>query len=309
METYPKIFAIIVTLNNYDDTKDCLISLLDSDLRLAGIVVVDNGSTDGSIEKLKKHFFCVPNVHFIVNNRNLGFAKGVNIGLRFAASQNAHYIALLNNDVIIDKNCLKLLVEESHRRSSVGIAGPRIHYFKSPECIWHGGGYFNYLKAGVSIPEKNKKIKNETYGNKAKEVTFISGCVMLIKSSVFDKIGFFDEDYFLYEEDLDFCLRTLRAGFKILYVPYAKAWHKIDSVAKDRTSAFVLYHMARSRLLVLRKNFSLLYFFYGLFIHLFLYTPFRFWQILQGSKSLESIFAWLHGTWVGFREALCKSKK
>jgi len=295
-----KIIAVILTWNNYDDTKECLDSLLSSKLQLPAIIVVDNGSQDGSIEKLKQDFADTENICFILNEQNLGFAAGVNIGLKSALKQDPDYIFLLNNDAVIDKECIEHLEKEARKAPRAGIIGPRILYFNDPRRIWHGGGYVSRIKTGVIIPEKNKLA--EECGTETREVTFLTGCAMLIKREVFETIGLFDEDYFLYEEDLDFCLRASRAGFKLLYVPSAKVWHKIEAIAKDRTSPFILYHMARSRILMLRKNFPWPYFLYGVFVHLLFYTPFRFLQIFQGAQPPKGAWAWVRGTWAGLQQ-------
>lgn len=302
LKRHLRSIAIVLSWNNYDDTKECLDSLLSSESQLSGIIVVDNGSKDGSIMRLKNTFADVKNFYLILNEQNLGFAAGVNSGLRFALKQEPDYIFLLNNDTVIDKECIKHLEQEAREVPGVGIIGPRIFYFNDSRRIWHGGGFFSWLKTGVVIPEKNKLI--EECDEEARPVTFLTGCAMLIKREVFETIGLFDEDYFLYEEDLDFCLRASRAGFKLLYVPSAKVWHKIEAIAKDRTSPFVLYHMARSRILMLRKNFSWPYFLYGVFLHLLFYTPFRFLQILQGAQSSKSVWAWVRGTWAGLQQPI-----
>jgi GT2 family glycosyltransferase len=300
--SFPKIYSVILTFNNYTDTYECVNSVLSNNFKVTGIVIVDNGSHDNSTKKLLSVFGNNSTIHFILNNQNLGFAAGVNVGIRYALKQGADYILLLNNDTIIDKNCISYLISEISKSSSFAIAGPRIFYYNNPNKIWHGGGYFSYLKAGIVIPEKNKLSTN--FDETAKTVTFLTGCAMLIKNSIFDKIGFFDEDYFFYGEDLDFCMRALRNGYTLLYVPKAKVWHKIESIAKDRTNPFYIYHLARSKILFLRKNFSSLYFLYGLLIHFLLYTPFRLLQIISGSCTWNAVLAWFDGTLSGVFQSL-----
>lgn len=302
-----KVLAVVLTRNNYVDTKECIKSILLGTLCPFGIVIIDNGSQDGSIERLKADFANNPSVYFILNSKNFGFAAGVNIGIRFALEREADYVFLLNNDAVVDVECIENMCIAMEEFPDVGVVGPRIFYYRDPEKIWHGGGYFSRIKTGVVIPEKGE-FADKCY-EKSRQVTFLTGCAMLVKREVFEKIGLFDEDYFLYEEDLDFCLRASRAGFKLLYVPSAKVWHKIGTISKSRTSPFVLYNMARSHIIFLRKNFSWSYFLYGLLIHFALYTPFRLLQVIQGSQPLKNMQAWLHGSWIGFREALRGSKR
>jgi len=297
-----KIYAVIVTWNNYVDTRECLNSILSSTLCLSGIVIVDNGSQDGSIEKLKEDFANNSIMHFILNGENLGFAAGVNIGIRFALEHGANYIFLLNNDAVVDKNCVEYLVRKMNDSPSIGITGPRVFYYEDPQRIWHGGGYVSRIKTGVIIPEKNKLV--EECGTEIREVTFLTGCAMLIRREVFERVGFFEEEFFMYGEDVDFCLRATRAGFKLLYVPRAKVWHKI--VARPRITPFVLYHTARNRLLRLRKNFSIPYFLYAALIHTVVFTP--YW-VLKASKQRDPLAlmkAWGRGTLSGLLQATLK---
>ncbi|MBT9138509.1 MAG: N-acetylglucosaminyl-diphospho-decaprenol L-rhamnosyltransferase [Syntrophomonadaceae bacterium] len=293
----PNIQAIVLNWNNYIDTKECIESLQQSCLKLFGVVVVDNGSQDGSSERLQQDFSECSHIKFIRNESNYGFARGVNVGIRYALDQNAEYIFLLNNDAIVDKNCIGHLFAEVNKDPFVGIAGPRIFYYKDPQRIWQGGGYFSRIKTGVINPEKNKLAVE--FSEETKYVTFLTGCAMLIKCEVFEKIKCFDEDYFFYNEDLDFCLRAMRAGFRLFYVPEAKVWHKIENIAKDRTTPFVLYHLAKGNILLLRKNFRTAYFLYGFLVHLLGYTPYRMMQIIRGSRSTAALLAWMKGTWAG----------
>ncbi|MEM2002758.1 MAG: glycosyltransferase family 2 protein [Candidatus Methanomethylicaceae archaeon] len=288
------LYTIVLNYNNYIDTRQCIESLQKSLYPVEKIVLVDNASSDGSLERFYADYLQDNKVYIIKNEYNLGFARGANVGIQFALDLGADFIFLLNNDAIIDQECIKKLCAAMEEDERVGLAGPRIFYYCDPEKIWQGGGYFSLWKTGIVSPEKNKLVINSS--EKAKEVTFLTGCAMLVKRQVFEKIGLFDEDFFFYGEDVDFCLRARRAGFKLIYVPEAKAWHKIEDIARNRTSPFVMYHLSRSHLLVLRKNFPGLYYLYGVIVHFLLYTPYRMWQIMRGSRSWEAVSAWFEGT-------------
>ena len=291
---HKSLYTIILNYNNYAETRECIESLRKSLYPIEKIVLVDNGSQDGSIEQLQKDYSQDNEVHIIRNKRNLGFASGANVGIQYAFNHRAELIFLINNDVVIDRLCIEKLCSAMEETARVGVAGPRILYCNDPERIWQGGGNFNCMKTGVVSPEKNKPA---TYCSKeVKEVTFLTGCVMLVARQVFEKIGMFDKDFFFYGEDVDFCLRAIKASFKLIYVPEATACHKIENIAKDRTSPFAMYHLARSRLLVIRKNFLALYHLYGMVVHLLLYTPYRMWQVIHGSRSWDAALAWFKGT-------------
>lgn len=293
-----RIYAVILNYNNYIDTRECIESIRRSLYLIDRIILVDNGSRDNSIEKLEEDYGHSSKFEIIRNRINVGFAKGVNVGIRRALDDRAEYILLVNNDAIIDMECVTKLYKIAERSEPIGIVGPRIFYLNDDERIWQGGGYFSKLKSGIISSEKNR-LARQCAVIKEREVTFLSGCVMLVWRMVFERIGLFDEDFFFYEEDVEFCLRAKRAGFRLFYVPSARAWHRISNIVKDRTSSFVLYHLARSHLIMLRKAFPPWYFLYGAVVHLFIYTPYRMWQIFWGSRSLKAASSWLKGTMDG----------
>jgi GT2 family glycosyltransferase len=279
--------------NSYDYNAECIVSLKKSTVPFSKIVVVDNASADGSIEKLVARFEKDDQVQFIRNPDNYGFARGMNIGIRHALGQGASGVFLINNDTIVDPSCLGSLLSGLAGVPCAGMAGPTILFHSKPEKIWQSGGYFNKLRAGVVIPYKGKDVG--TISPEIKEVTFLTGCALLIKRDVFDLAGFLDTDYFFYGEDVDFALRALSKNVKLIYVPEARVWHKIEDVATDRTSSHVLYHLARSTALIIRKHFSLPYVLYGMALQVVVYTPYRLLQIIRGGAPVSSLSAWLKG--------------
>jgi GT2 family glycosyltransferase len=294
----PKISTIILNWNNFKDTKECIESLKQSGIPFFKIIVIDNGSSDNSADLLEKEYKNISEIIFIRNGKNLGFASGVNIGIKLALEINSDYVFLINNDALIKSDTIIELLSVFNF-DNVGISGPRIFFYNEPQKIWQGGGYFSYLKAGVKVPEKNKFENTEKL--EKKEVSFLTGCAMLIKKDVFEKVGLFDEKFFFYTEDLDLCLRALRGGFKIMYVPSSKVYHKIEGISKSRTSPFVFYNLSRSFIIFIWKNFSFFYFLYGIFLHFFIYTLYRFLQLAIGSRDIKSIFAWFKGTMDGIK--------
>jgi len=299
------IYAVVLHWNNYVDAKECIYSLLKCS-QLDEIIVVDNASNDGSLEKLKKEFAKKPSIVFIINKENFGFAKGINVGVNqiLKTKINARYIILLNQDTVVDYKFVEECYKVMENKPNAGMVGPRIYYYNNPNKIWHGGGYFNLLKSGVINPEKNKY---EWECDKIiKRVNFLTGCVLFVKREVFDKVELFAEDYFLYEEDVDFSLKVHKAGFEMYYVPTAKVWHKISNIAQDRIHPFVMFNLARSKVIFLRRNFPWYYFLYGFVLHLLIYTPFRLCQATKRSHSWKSGWAWFNGSWQGLRQRLNK---
>jgi GT2 family glycosyltransferase len=290
------VYAVMLNWNSFDYNAACIESLKESTYPFAKIVVVDNGSKDGSIDRLEAEYRD-PQMVFVRNAKNEGFAGGMNIAMQQAFALGADLVFSINNDTVVDPDCLRSLVQALDADPSAGIAGPSIMYYKNPDRIWLVGGYFNKLRAGIVVPGKGKTIQE--IPTSTTRVTFLTGCAILLRRSVFEQVGKLDTSYFFYSEDLDYDLRVVEAGMTLLFVPTAKVWHKIDEVATDRTSPYVLYHLARSTVLVFRRRFSAPYRWYGVFLQFALYTPFRFWQILRGGAGRESYLAWLKGLWAG----------
>lgn len=209
----PKVFVIILNYNSRDTIKNCLESVFYSDYKNFEVVVVDNNSTDGSFELAKGIF---PKFHFIKNEKNLGFAAGNNIGIRFALEKMTDYIFLLNNDAVLEKDTLSKLIRVAEKEN-YGIFSPLIH--DRNDKIWYSGGKINWHSMRAihlnNLPKDKKPYPTQ----------YISGCAMLIKKEVFRKTGLLSEDYFLYYEDADFCLRARKNGFGCLIVPSAIVKH------------------------------------------------------------------------------------
>jgi GT2 family glycosyltransferase len=243
-----RIFVVTVTWNGLQDTCECLDSLFLQEDVLLDIVVVDNGSTDGATQFLRKKY---PNVETIRSERNLGFAGGFNLGITYAIKQGAEYVLIINNDTILDSSmCKNLLFAMS---DEVAVASPVIFYAQDPQRIWSAGGY---IHPNLLEPRDSHSRDQELPSVPIKR-TFLSGCCMLIKRDVFTKIGLFDERFFVYYEDLDFCLRLLQNKLTIVLVPSAKLWHKVSLSSGGELSPSERYFMAYSSCLYFHKHLSL----------------------------------------------------
>lgn len=291
------VHALLLNWNSFEFCAPCIASLKESRLSFQKIIVVDNGSTDGSLEQLKRKFPDEQMI-FLESKTNCGFAGGMNIGIRYACSIGFDTLLLINNDTVIDHDCVGLLVKALDENPTAGMAGPSVLFFNDPEKIWQSGGYFNHVRAGVVVPGKGKNIGE--IDSKISEVSFLTGCAFLIRRSVIDQVGLLDTSYFIYHEDLDYSLRVNEAGWSLIFVPPAKVWHKIEDAATDRTSPRVLYNLARSSILVFRKRFTPPYRWYGIVIQLGVYTPYRFFQILKGGSGFDSCKSWVKGIIDGF---------
>lgn len=261
-----KVYIIVLNWNGKNDTIGCLNSLKEINYNNYKIAVIDNGSVDDSVFEIKKQF---PEVEIIENKINLGFAGGNNIGIKYAMKNQADYILLINNDTITDSNFLIKLVEVGESDKGIGILGPKILFWSEPSRIWFAGGKVNWLKnkgTHIGLDEIDKGQRD-----KKGEVDYLTGCCLLIKRKVIEKIGILAGDYFLYYEDTDFSLRTKNSGYKCFYVPESKIYHKISKSTKPGSSSYVYYH-TRNGLVLAKRNGSLMnkiiLYFYCLFLFL-----------------------------------------
>lgn len=237
------IGVIIVNYNGKNFISSCIRSALLSSYPNCLIIVVDNASADSSVESLENEFG--NKIVLIKNERNLGFSGGNNIGIQYALNNNCDFVLLLNNDTEIDKNLISNMVKAASENNNA-IISPKIYYYNESSKIWSAGGGINWKK-GLSFHYGMNEIDIGQY-DKRKEIDFATGCCILIHKSVFERIGYLAEEYFLYFEDTDFCVRAKRAGIKIVYEPSAKLWHKISSTTGGETSLITLYYSNRNRL-------------------------------------------------------------
>lgn len=234
-------FILILNFNGKKDTLECLQSL--EEIKMLSdyeIIVIDNASTDGSVKAVKGKF---PKAKIIKNKKNLGFAAGNNVGIRYALQEGAEDILLLNNDTLCSQTSLIWLF-----KNQGDIVGPVLEFQRGGKTIYDLGGHINWWigRATHEELEYKNKISN-------RNPDYVSGATMLVRREVFEKIGLLDDHYFLYYEDADFCSRARKAGFKITLEPKAIIYHKLGG-SSGRHSLATLYHNLRSNLLFINKN-------------------------------------------------------
>jgi GT2 family glycosyltransferase len=228
-ESVPSVICIVVNWNGWADTLQCLESLGRTSYGNFSIILVDNGSTNDSVTRIRAAF---PDLEIIESAVNLGFGAGNNLGIRRALDRGAKYIWLLNNDTVVLPQTLSALVATAEADPSLGAIGAVLHYADEPERIqaW-GGGYVN-LWMGTS---------RHFHGPVSWEcLDYLTAASVLIPTDVFREVGLFDEQYFMYWEDTDLSFRIRRAGWKLGVAEGAKLLHKEGSstgakgVARDR---------------------------------------------------------------------------
>jgi GT2 family glycosyltransferase len=273
-------------------------------------IVIDNSESIQFFENLKMKLRRYDEIILLKNSQNFGFAKAVNQGIEIAMkNENCRYILLLNDDAYVDKNCIPKLIDALEKDEKALLAGPTICYGKSPNTVWSAGGYFDKFLSRIRIPLKNKNITIEELDKiPIQEVDFLTGCVLLIKREAIEKVGFFDEGFFFYSEDLDYCFRVKKAGYKCLWVPSAIAWHDIEMSARF-SSPFVMYNLAKSGIIVRRKHFTGLLKLWNVLIFIFLHTLNKFLIFILGKSNFSAIKAWVNGIADGLEYKIQQSKK
>lgn len=245
------VYCIVLNWNGKHFLKSCLDSLLRSNYKNVKFILVDNGSTDGSQAFIKKNY---PNVKLIENKENLGWAEANNKGVDFALKNNADCVFILNNDLIVERNCLDILVAELFANPKISIVGPKIYLSKKgkkTKTISFAGGNFTSnryfgVHRGINKLDKGqfeKKIATE----------FITGAAIMIKSNIIRQIGGFDKRFFIYYEEADFCKRVTVRKSKILFVPKAIAYHEFSGTIKIN-SPLQNYYTTRNHYLFVEKN-------------------------------------------------------
>ena len=264
MTNGPLVSIIVPNWNGKSVLRMCLESLTHLDYSNFEIIVVDNASKDGSPNIVKKEF---PHVGLIINERNLGFAGGCNVGIRAAKGE---LICLFNNDAVATPSWLSELVQ-AILSPGVGIVGGIIYYCRPEKVIWSAG---MRLDAVTGIDWRVAHGYRLDDLNETDDIDYLSGCALLIKREVMEKVGVLDEKYFFYCEDLDLNLRAQRAGYECRLVPTASACH-MASFTRKKVPLQGYYHQMRGLFRIYFKHFPFRYLATCLFFQLVIFPFFE----------------------------------
>lgn len=263
-----RVAILVLNWNGRVDTERCLRSLEKIQYPHYKIIIIDNGSTDGSQSYFRSHF---PDCHLIETHQNLGYAGGNNVGITYALKENFDYILLLNNDTIVDPHLIHPFLKTFSEHPSAGILGTKIYLMDQPNRFDHFGGMWNSYKMAFDYYGYHAEEDSLSF-EEPKSLDYVCGAAMMVRSSLFKQIGLLDARYFLYWEEADFCFRARKAGFDVLTCPQAKIWHKVSgsfSGGKPHQS----YFYWRNRLLFIEKNCTGLSRLLGFTKLLFAYLP------------------------------------
>jgi len=245
----PKVVIVVLNWNGKRVTVECLESLKQIDYSNYEILLVDNGSTDGSQECFRTRY---PEIVLLENEANLGFAEGNNVGIRRAIDWHADYVLLLNNDTSVHKGFLSELVRVAQSDSRIGFVGPKIYYddcHGQRDVIAFAGGRFNLWIGKARNIGDGEKDRGQY--DDIKEVSYVQGACLLAKREVVQRIGLLDSTLFAYWEETDWCMRGCRAGYSSVFVPNAKIWHK---VAASNGGVRSTYYLTRNLFRFTKKH-------------------------------------------------------
>ncbi len=250
-----RVAIILVNWNSFDVTNDCINSLKESDDGLYTIVLVDNGSTDDSADRLHALH---PEVLLIRSLINSGFTGGNNLGLCYSLQQGFEYSLMLNNDTFVEPDFLTRLVQFMDEHPETGIIQPRIHFNHDRNLLWDAGSYYNkwlgrLYTRGFNRPPAPAYLK-------IRQVDWVTGCAFLTRNSILQQTGLLAENMFIYSEDVDLSLRIHALGYQLVYYPDSVIYHIAGMANKSKTKGkegfvkpIVHYLNQRNRIWLLKK--------------------------------------------------------
>ncbi len=243
----PSVTCIVLNWNSKLYIEACLTSLLASEYEEVRFLVIDNASTDGSVEFINNHF---PEISVIRNGTNLGFAGGNNVAL---AELDSEFAVLVNPDVTVEPDWLTNLILPLSDDQSIGIAGCKT-YYPGGERLQHAGGFIEYPRATPG--HHGLAEEDEGQYDNVTDVEYVTGAVFALRREVLRDVGLFDEGYFLYYEEADLCLRARNAGYRVVLNAEASAVH-VESAVAMKGSRFFHVQMHTSRWRYLLKHYSI----------------------------------------------------
>ena len=248
----PKVFAITLNWNGKADTVECIASLKKSDYPNIEIIIVDNGSTDGSVSAIRTEF---PDIIIVENQRNLGYAKGFNRGIEHAYERAADYFLILNNDTSIDPAAITELVKIAERDENIGFVTGKVFWYTHRD-VFQTIGRFDEPSLLIGDHVGSGEVDRGQYDD-IQDFNFVDDVFLLVRKKVFEVVGGYDPVFFLYYEETDWCARTRRAGFRIVYTPQAKIWHKGQIGKSEKLlSPKRTFYLSRYEVPFMRRNAS-----------------------------------------------------
>lgn len=244
----PNVGIVISNYNGWQDTVQCLESLQKQTYRDFEIILLDDASTNDSVQQLQKHL--TENTVFLPQEANSGFAAVNNVGMRRALADGCDWVLLLNNDTVVAPDFLETLLQET---PAGAVSCPKMLFLDPPDEIWFAGGELD--RATGKVKHLGGHEKDGPAFAEKKQVSFITFCCVLLPRQVVEEVGFLDETLFMYCEDVDYCIRLADAGVPLWFLPDARIWHKAGGSAGGMLS---VYYITRNTLYLTCKGKSAL---------------------------------------------------
>jgi GT2 family glycosyltransferase len=241
------VWCIVLAYNGIDLTLECLATLRNQDYPNLHLLVVDNASTDDTVEILRAQ---APDVEVLPANANLGYAGGNNLGMRHALEQGADLLFLVNNDTRLDAHCVTALVEEIRQAPTCGAVGPMVYTWDNWQTISSAGGVVDWATADAINVGAGEADQGQFA---ARSVDFVNGCGIMVSKTAVERVGLIDERFFMYWEETDWCVRMQEAGLDVRFQPAAKMQHKAP-LTWEQQSPLTLYYMGRNRLFFFARH-------------------------------------------------------
>lgn len=283
----PAVGVVIVNYNLKDSLRETLASFREVNYPGLRIVVSDNASTDGSVEMVRQEF---PEVDVLTREQGVGYAKGASLGMEFLADQ-VKYIFSTTNDVLVDPEMIRVLVDYAEAHPEAGLLGCKIFYHNQGDLLWSAGGRIHPLFAHSYHFGWNRR--DAPRYNVARECDFMTGCGFFFSAALAKKLNYFNAKLMFYSEDADFCYRVREQGYQIMYVPAAVMWHK-TSTTMARNRPVQLYYSTRNNLYLTVRH-KIGWYPLSLWVNLLFVCPVK--MVLLGIFTIQNA----RGIWKGIR--------
>jgi len=276
------VSVIVVTYNRKEEVLDCLESIFGSDYKDFELILVDNASTDGTIEFVKKTIGS--RVKIIKSETNLMAGGGRNLGATYAKGK---YLLFIDSDNVIGKRMISELVENAEKIENWGILGPLMYYFKDKKRIWWADSRINLWTSKTYYIGLDKTDNGQF--NQIAEVGHIPN-VFMLRRDLWEKVGGIDKDYIIHYEESDLAERIRRIGLKLYRIPSAKTWHKVPLYKEQKNRSYFgenqekTYYVARNRILFMKKNTKWFQYVFFLIFYLPLFSFFYLTKIVKAKR-------------------------
>lgn len=288
------VYIIILNYNNEYETYQCLRSLKNINYLNYKILIVDNASTDDSVNKIKMY----ESVECIFSTINLGYAGGNNIGIKYAYENGAKYVCLMNNDVEVTADFLNILVNRMEENSKLAMVGPAICEYYQPEIIQSAGCRVNYYTGGITVMGANQCLK--TYQHRFYQCDALGGACILVRMSALRQIGLIPERYFLYFEETEWCKKATNEGYLVKCDSLARVYHK-GSISVNKIADLQVYFINRNRVVFIKNTVNTCGYIFFLITHIVR----QCYRILFRKDSILILYA----TFDGMKNSLSKKFK